>query len=58
MDRIRAINIKDTREAKGMQMQKVSEITKSVNRLFGAGHVSPCLWQTDFSGNEKRVKSL
>ena len=34
MDRIRAISIKDTREAKGMQMLKVNEITKSVDPYF------------------------
>ena len=34
MDRIRAINIKDTREAKGMQTLKVNEITKSVDPSF------------------------
>ena len=34
MDKIRAISIKDTREAKGMQMLKVNEITKSVDPSF------------------------
>ena len=38
MVRIRAISIKDTREAKGMQTLKVNGITKSVNRTSRAGH--------------------
>ena len=40
MDKVLAINTKGMREAKGMQMLKVKEITRSAKRPFRASHVS------------------
>ena len=48
MDRVRAINTKDMKEAKGMQMLKVNGTTKSVKRAFRAGYAPPNLWQSGF----------
>ena len=58
MDRVLAINTKDMREAKGMQMLKANEITKSARRLFQVGHASPHLWQSDFTWSDKKAKVL
>lgn len=55
MHRIQATNIKDTREAKGTQMLKVNGTMRSVDRFFRAGHVSPYLWQYDFTWNRERT---
>ena len=46
------------REAKGMQMLKVNEITKSAKRAFRAGYALPHLWQSEVTWNGKKAKVL
>ena len=54
MHRIQAINTKDTREAKGTQMLKVNETTKSVNRPCRAGHISGNMIAPGIGGQQER----